>query len=171
MPSASRAAPAFSRLARRFPDARLVIAGAPEELTPALLSERAQHLGIERLVKLLPRQDDIRPLMSALDVGLIASVSSEAICRVALEYQALGVPVVGSDLNSIPEMVVHGKTGLIVPPGDPAAMAQAIERLFVEPELAGRLGAAGPAHVRAGYSLPSMLEQTEALYRRLIRDR
>jgi len=162
---------AFSRLAGRFPDARLVIAGAPEGLTPALLWERAQHLGIERLVKLLPRQDDIRPLMSALDVGLIASVSSEAICRVALEYQALGVPVVGSDLNSIPEMVVHGKTGLIVPPGDPTAMAQAIERLFLEPQLAERLGAAGPTQVRENYDLPSMLEQTEALYRRLVRDR
>ncbi len=162
---------AFSRLSKRFPEARLVIAGAPEELTHALLSERAQHLGIDRLVKLLPRQDDIRPLMSALDVGLVASTSSEAICRVALEYQALGVPVIGSDLNSIPEMVVHGKTGLIVPPGDAGAMAQAMERLFSEPQLAARLGEAGPDQMRKNYSLPSMLEQTESLYRRLIRDR
>jgi glycosyltransferase involved in cell wall biosynthesis len=67
---------AFARLAKRFPEARLVIAGAPEELTPALLNERAQHLGIDRMVKLLPRQDDIRPLMAALDVGLIASTAS-----------------------------------------------------------------------------------------------
>jgi len=162
---------AFSRVAKRFPEAQLVIAGAPEELTPPLLSERAQHLGIERQVRLLPRQADIRPLMSALDVGLVASTSSEAICRVALEYQALGVPVIGTDLNSIPEMVVHGKTGLIVPPGDPAAIAQAMERLFSEPHLAARLGGAGPEQVEKQYSLSSMLEQTESLYRRLIRDR
>ncbi|HEX7880505.1 MAG TPA: glycosyltransferase family 4 protein, partial [Candidatus Eisenbacteria bacterium] len=161
---------AFARLARRFPEARLVIAGAPEELTPALLNERAQHLGIDRVVKLLPRQDDIRPLMAALDVGLIASTASEAICRVALEYQALGIPVVGSDLNSIPEMVVHGKTGLIVPPGDPAAVALSLERLFTEPSLADRLGAAGPDHVRKLYGLKTMVDRTEALYRKLIRE-
>ena len=148
----------------------MLIAGPPEELTPALLSERAQHLGIERQLKLLGRQDDVRPLMAALDIGLIASTSSEAICRVALEYQAMGIPVIGTELNSIPEMVIHGKTGLIVPPNDPAALAQSIERLFTESSLAERLGAAGPDHIAKNYGLDAMLDRTESLYRRLVRE-
>lgn len=158
---------AFAGVASRFPDAHLVIAGAAEELTPAFLSERSQHLGIDRRVILLPRLPDVRPLLAALDVGVVASTHSEAISRVALEFQAAGVPVIGSDMNSIPEIVRHGQTGLIVPPGDAAALGQAMERLLTEPHLAERLGEAGPGQIRRHYGLAAMVEMTERLYRRL----
>jgi glycosyltransferase involved in cell wall biosynthesis len=159
---------AFARLAPRCPEAHLVIAGAAEELTPAFLSERSQHLGIDRRVSLLPRVDDVRTLLAALDVGVVASTRSEAISRVALEFQAAGLPVIGSDLNSIPEIVRHGRTGLIVPPGDAPALAGAMERLMTEPRLLERLGEAGPEQVRRHYGKGAMVELTEHLYRRLI---
>jgi hypothetical protein len=133
------------------------VAGAPYDIPEAMLRERAHHLGLSGSIVFLPEVRDVRTIMAALDIGVIASTASEAICRVALEYLALGVPVVGTDLNSIPEIVPHGTAGLIVPPGDAATLAQAILRLLGSPVLLENLGSAGPLHIRQNYSLTRLV--------------
>ena len=160
---------AFAQVLKKHPDTRFVIAGAAYDISPAMLRERAHSLGIGASLVFLPQVPDVRTILKALDLGVIASTGSEAICRVALEYGALGIPVIGTDVNSIPEIVVHGKTGLIVPPGDAAALAQALSRLFADPPLMERMGDEGPPHVRENYSLDRMIETTETLYRLLLR--
>lgn len=159
---------AFGRVAALRPDARFVLAGEPNEISREALLAMAAAAGLADRLTLLPRLDDIRPLLRALDIGVVASVSSEAICRVAMEYLALGVPVVGSALNSIPEMVPDDVAGLIVPPGDPAALAAALARLLGDEALRQRLGAAGPAVADARFDLVRQLDATEALYARLL---
>jgi colanic acid/amylovoran biosynthesis glycosyltransferase len=74
------------------------------------------------------------------------------------------VPVVASDLSGIPELVEDGVTGLTTPPGDPRAIAAAIERLLTDPQLAGRLPAAGLARVASGWDLDTNARRLIALF-------
>jgi glycosyltransferase involved in cell wall biosynthesis len=160
---------AFARVARELPQTRFLLSGDPFDISEGFLRERAGDLGLSEAVVFLPRQSDVRVVMSALDVGVVASLRSEAICRVALEYQALGVPVVGTDLNSIPEMVANRTTGLIVSTNDAGSLARAVIRLLEEPELQAKLSAAGPDHIRKNYSYDDWISRTESLYRFLIK--
>lgn len=162
---------AFARIAHHFPGARLVLAGETYEVGPDRLEEQIRRRGLEGSVILMGRLPDVRLVMAALDLAVVASTASEAICRVALEYQALGLPVIGSDLNSIPEIVANDRTGLIVPPGDPAALAGAMETLLLDPGLAARLGAAASDNIRRHHGLEAFLDRTEALYRQLVETR
>jgi glycosyltransferase involved in cell wall biosynthesis len=81
-----------------------------------------------------------------------------------LEAQAAGVPVVATPVGAIPETVVDGETGLLVPPRDPAALAAAVCRLLDDAALADRLAAEARRRVRARYSVERMVKATRALY-------
>jgi glycosyltransferase involved in cell wall biosynthesis len=73
-------------------------------------------------------------------------------------------PVVASAVGGLAEAVEHERTGLLVAPGDPEALASALARLIEDPDLGKRLGDAGPARVREGHSAQRMVEAYEALY-------
>ncbi|MFZ9933674.1 MAG: glycosyltransferase, partial [Chthoniobacterales bacterium] len=73
------------------------------------------------------------------------------------------LPVVSTRLAGVPEMVVHGKTGLLVPPGDPTAVAEAVQRLLADPGEARALGAAGRSHAEAVFSEDVTIPQLLAL--------
>ena len=79
-----------------------------------------------------------------------------------------GLPVLGSRVSAIPEVVLEGETGLLVPPGDPAALAEGMERLIMEPALRESLQAAGPGMVRERFSLDRMVNETLAIYEELL---
>jgi glycosyltransferase involved in cell wall biosynthesis len=104
--------------------------------------------------------------MSAAAVCVLPSFA-EGLPLFAIECLAAGRPMVASAVDGTPEIVVDGKTGLTVPSGDPAALAQAIARLLRDPQLAARLGAAGAAWVRQWFTLKRQIGETEALYERL----
>jgi glycosyltransferase involved in cell wall biosynthesis len=77
-------------------------------------------------------------------------------------------PVVATDLAGMPELVIEGETGLLVPPRDPAALAQALRRVIENPTWAQAMARAGCKRVDAHFSLRAKLDATEALYRRLV---
>jgi colanic acid/amylovoran biosynthesis glycosyltransferase len=81
-----------------------------------------------------------------------------------LEAMALGVPVVTTAVSGIPEAVIHERTGLLVPQHDPAALAEAIERLLTDSTLAFRLAAAARRHVERGFSLERSASRLRALF-------
>ena len=84
-----------------------------------------------------------------------------------LEAMAASRPVVATDVGGTPDAVYHDVTGLLVPPGDPSRLAEAVLRLYDDPALRERLGAAGREAARAGYGAEAVIEQVEALYTRL----
>jgi glycosyltransferase involved in cell wall biosynthesis len=76
-------------------------------------------------------------------------------------------PVVATDVGGTPDAIRQGTTGLLVPPSDPSRLADALVRLYNEPALRSKLGAAGCAAARSGYSADAVIGQVEALYTRL----
>src|SRR5260221_14071446 len=89
----------------------------------------------------------------------------EGLALVSLEAMAAGLPVVATRVSAVPEAVVDGETGLLVPPRDPSSLAGALRRLAEDPALRERLGRAGRARVRERFGLERMIEETLAVYR------
>jgi glycosyltransferase involved in cell wall biosynthesis len=158
---------AMARIARERRDLHLVIAGPEAQLSPEDLREIARAQGLEERTHVLGRVDDPLAWAAALDVAVIASIDSEAICRSAFEYLGLGIPLVATRVHAIPEIVVEG-AGLLVPPGDPERLAAAVGYLLEAPEVRESFSRAGKEHVRAHYALERFGEHAERLFRRLV---
>lgn len=124
----------------------------------------AQRFGVEQRVTFLSKLEDVRPLMSELDIGLITSTRSEAICRVALEYMSFGIPVISSDVNVLPEVVSNGENGMTFPNHDARALAQCLRDLLHHPDERGRLGTRGQEMARTTFSLTREIEETVSFY-------
>jgi glycosyltransferase involved in cell wall biosynthesis len=159
---------AAAQVLRSVPGTSFALVGGPAQLKVADLRTMTRRLGIDRRVRLTGWVQDTGPYMEAFDVAVVPSVGSEAICRVALEYMSMSRPVVGTEVNAIPETVVHGQTGLLVPPGDPQALAEAIVILLKDPHRAHSMGQAGRRRVERFYTLEHLARRTEHLYQQVL---
>jgi glycosyltransferase involved in cell wall biosynthesis len=156
-------------LAHRGLDFRMLIVGTECEVGIAQLAARAAELGLaERLVFAGHVADPLR-YAAALDIGIIASLGSEAVSRSALEFMATGVPVVASRVGILPEVVAHAEQ--LVAPGDPAALAAALVPLLERPEIARDWGVAGRRRAREHYSLAVLGAGAENLARAALAER
>lgn len=138
------------------PTRRLLIAGHG----PLRAELESWRTGLQRpdAVQLLGHLDDPVPFYHALDVLAMPSLT-EGFGLVAAEAGACGVPVVAARASSLPEIVEDGTTGLLVPPGRPRELADALGRLAGDPELAGRLGAAAHARVARRFDREATLDR------------
>jgi glycosyltransferase involved in cell wall biosynthesis len=151
---------------RQVPDARFVIAGEGE-LRPALERQiKDRHL--DKHVLLAGFRPDVLSLHKAFDVFAMSSVT-EGLGTSLLDAMACGKPVVATSTGGIPEVVVDGETGFLVPPRDHEAMAEAIVRLLKDTALRARMGAAAIRRVREKFSADRMVQETLRVYRRVAR--
>lgn len=150
---------AYLRLLETSPAARqrtrLVLVGAGP-LSPACL-ELLRAGKAEHLAWLPGERADVPELMRAMDIFVLPSLA-EGISNTVLEAMATGLPVVATHVGGTPELVDHGSTGFLVPPSDPAAMAQAILTYFDNPGAAACHGRAGRAKIEARFSWDSMVQ-------------
>ncbi|MFM7674864.1 MAG: glycosyltransferase [Synechococcus sp.] len=167
---------AFARASAGHPDWRLEMVGAGPLLEAA--RQQARALGIEGQVTfsgVLPPEAIAARLQGArafLQHSLTGPDGDQEGLPVAvLEAQLCGLPVVATRHAGIPEVVVHGATGLLVDEGDVAAMAEAIRALGDDPALAGRLGAEGRRHCAAHFTVAHHWRALEALLVRLAAER
>jgi glycosyltransferase involved in cell wall biosynthesis len=142
----------------RHPDARFVIVG-----------EGASRGELERLAEGLPfeftgERDDVPDLLAAFDVFAFPS-DFEGLCYAVIEAQAAGVPVVATPVGGIPENVVPGETGMLVPTQDSTALADAINQLLDNPSEARRLATEARRRVLERYPISRMVERSLALYK------
>ncbi len=159
---------AAALLLERGLDFHLLLAGtgpAGEEL-----KEQARRLGLERRVFFPGRVEPSEKIYAALDVFCLPS-RKEGLGVAALEAMASGLPVAASRVGGLAESVVEGETGILVPPGDPAALAAALERLLLDRELRARMGRAGAARVGRRYTARAMGEGNRKIYRELVEER
>jgi glycosyltransferase involved in cell wall biosynthesis len=145
------------------PPVEVLVAGEPAQLTSKELRTRAVELGVGDRVTFVGRVDDVRGLLAAIDVGVVASLGSEAICRVGGEMMAVGVPLVASAVSVLPEMV--GEGGCLVPPGDVGALTDALDRLRRDPVERDRLTRHGLERAQA-LSLDVMADAYDEVYAR-----
>lgn len=150
---------------RTLPDAgiRFLAAGYPAEFNADHIREiAARYPALEgRWTLFEERLPDGRELVKAADIGVVHSRASEAICRVAFEYMVSGVPVVATKTGSLPEVVVDGRSGLLVDAGDAGAMAGAIVRLILSSGLRSRITGAAKDRVLSIFDHTRAVERFE----------
>jgi glycosyltransferase involved in cell wall biosynthesis len=146
---------AAALLAENHPDAAFYVAGTGS--LAAELDALAASLGLADRMAFVGYVDSLAPLLAQTDVVVVPSLS-EAFGLTAAEALALGVPVVATAVGGLPEIVVDGETGLLVPPADAEAIAAAVSRLLGDPELARRLGSAGAERVGEQFTDEAMVE-------------
>jgi glycosyltransferase involved in cell wall biosynthesis len=153
---------AFAVVCEADPNAVLVIVGdGPER---AKLEGLAEQVGVSRRTRFLGERSDVPVLLSASVLFCCPSVWGEAFGWVNAEAMACEVPIVSTTTGAIPEIVEHGKTGLLVPPGDPDAMADAICELLASPERREVMGKAGRRRAEQMFDLRRTIERHIELY-------
>ena len=152
---------AVPEIAARFPDVAVVVLGAGVLLEP--LRKQAAVLGVADRVHLPGFRPDARMLLDAADVFVLPS-RQEAMPLAAIEAMEAGLPVVATEVFGSAEVVVDGGTGLLVPPGNAARLAQAVLALLGDPERRRRMGAAGRTRFLDHYTSRRMADETLAVY-------
>jgi len=156
---------AFARIAPDRPGLWLLLVG-DGELRPRLRALSEASGGSARTI-FTGAREDIPRILAALDLFVLPSLW-EGLPLALLEAMAAGLPVVASDVGGVPEILVDGETGCLVPPRDPAALAAAILEFVDHPEIRQRLGAAGQQRVKESFSAQNLVARLTALYEELL---
>ena len=149
---------------QQVPDARFVIAGEGE-LRPAL-ERQIKDFHLEKHVLLAGFRPDVLSVHKAFDIFVMSSVT-EGLGTSLLDAMAAGKPIIASRTGGIPEVVANGETGLLVPPRDHEALAEAVVRMLNDAELRRGMGEAGRARARALFSAERMVQNTLNVYQRV----
>lgn len=162
---------AMARLKETHPGAWFVVAGGAifeaDDAYPAGLRALAQELGLAAQTRFTGHLADPRPLLAALDV-LVHCGWPEPFGLVNIEAMALETPVVAYAHGALPEIVAAGETGLLVPPGDRPALAQAVTALLDDGPRRRRMGQAGRARVAQMFTIQRTAAEVMALYDELL---
>jgi glycosyltransferase involved in cell wall biosynthesis len=155
---------AWARVAARRPTARLILVG-DGPARPALETQ-AQRLRLGESVRFLGGRPDPEALLQASQIFLLPS-RSEGMSNALLEAMATGLPCVASRIGGNTDLLEHGVSGLLTPPGDVVTLAEAVGALFEDPALRERLGTAARAVILERYSMDRVIRQYTELYARL----
>jgi len=150
---------------REVPDAVVWLAG--EGPTVSQLQHQCAALGIQAHVRFLGFREHIAPLLCRASILALPS-RGEGLPIAALEAMSMGVPVVGTTVGGVPDLVSSDSLGLLVAPENPTALAEALLTLLKNPDHARRIGAAGRAHVQENFSSDRMAEATAHVYRSVL---
>jgi glycosyltransferase involved in cell wall biosynthesis len=116
-------------------------------------------------------RDDAPALVAASDLFVLPSTRREGLARSLIEAMAYARPVIVTDCGGSPELVIDGKSGLVVPARDPKAIARAIRRFYDDPVLRFELGQAARERIRTDFRIEDTIEQTLRLYGSLVDNR
>ena len=152
---------AVAKLKQDFPALHLVIIGSGDR-HDALL-QQAELCGLRDAVHLLGHRDDVEACLAGMDLFVLPSLN-EGMGRALIEAMAAGLPVIASRVGGIPAVISHERTGLLVPPGDAGALAEALRRFLDRPEWATQLGIAASHSVDSRYGSVSMVHAIESIF-------
>ncbi|MBP2534375.1 glycosyltransferase family 4 protein [Agrobacterium tumefaciens] len=143
----------------------VIVGGAlfGKEAYEARIREQASRLGLDDRVRFLGFRSDVPDLMAAMDAVAHTSIVAEPFGRVVVEAMMCGRPVVATRGGGVTEIIRDGETGLLVPPGEPSALAAALGRVLSDPALAERLAQKGREDVSQRFSLEETCRSVSAL--------
>jgi glycosyltransferase involved in cell wall biosynthesis len=149
------------RAAAQLPDVVFLLAGDGPRRT--MLEQEAAELGVTERIVFLGARDDIPVLLETCDVFALPSLN-EGLPLTVLEAMAARRPVIATSVGGIPEVVLDGETGILVPPADPHALAVGIRSLLADPTRARHLALAGQQRGRREFSVSSMVQRVSEVY-------
>jgi glycosyltransferase involved in cell wall biosynthesis len=152
---------AAASVVKEVPDARFVILG--EGTLRQTLQHRIEQLHLERHVFMPGFRTDAVALLRSFDLFVMPS-ETEGLGTSILDAMACGKAVIGTRAGGIAEVVDDGITGILVPPADPARLADAIVALLRDPDRRARMGEAGLARVREKFTVERMVAATQRVY-------
>jgi|FLYL01.1.fsa_nt_gi glycosyltransferase involved in cell wall biosynthesis/ribosomal protein S18 acetylase RimI-like enzyme len=168
---AEKGYPELFRAARRLgPGYRVVVVGPDDPEKPDSLDREVISDARAAGVVFLGMRTDVERLYGAFDVFVLPS-HREGFPRAAMEAAASGLPVVATDIRGCRQVVEPGVTGLLVPVGDPGALAEAITRLGDDPDLRASMGQAAAAKARAEFDERQVVAKVVDTYRRVLADK
>lgn len=150
----------------RVPQLQAVIVGAAlfaDDGHEAQLRAQCTRLGLDDRVRFLGFRSDVPELMAAVDVVVHASTAPEPFGRVVVEGLLAGRPVIATHGGGVSEIITHGHTGLLVPPDDPAALADTLTTLLADPTTMARLALVGHRDATHRFTLDAMARQMAAV--------
>jgi glycosyltransferase involved in cell wall biosynthesis len=162
---------AAAKVFKRFANVRFVIIGAAlfgEDEYDREVRQMPRRLGIEEVVEFTGFRSDIGQVIDGLDMLVHASTTGEPFGQVIIEGMAAGKPIVATNGGGVPEIVEDGNTGILVPMGDPQAMADAVCQLLGDPVRAGEMGRKGRQRVEKHFTVELTARNVEAVYRRVL---
>ena len=160
---------AMARVTRVFPNIKIQIIGdakKPQYKEELLMLVR--RLGLSHTVQFLGTRYDIPELLSQMSILVVPSVGEEAFGRVVIEAGASGVPVVATRMGGLVDVIENEKDGLLVPPNDPSALAEAVIRLLKDPALAESFTLILRQKVEKEFNLERMFDKTLEVYQEAI---
>ncbi|MBM3516530.1 MAG: glycosyltransferase family 4 protein [Alphaproteobacteria bacterium] len=161
---------AAARLLRaRGVAARCVLVGDTHAaIASAVPRAQIERWASEGIIEWWGRREDMPAVLASCHVVCLPSRYGEGVPKILIEAAAVGRSIVASDTPGCREIVRHGETGLLTPPGDIAALAAALERLLGDAALRSAMGRRGHALVAAGFTTEAVVAQTMAIYERLL---
>jgi len=162
---------AAAEVLKEFPNSRYRLIGAAlfgEEAYGQTLVAQAAKLGIAQSVDFCGFRADIPEQLAALDLLVHASVTGEPFGQVVIEGMAAGKPVVATNGGGIPEIVVDGETGILVPMGDSAALALAIRLLLADEPLRLEMGRRGRERVMRHFTIEQTARGVQDVYDQML---
>jgi phosphatidylinositol alpha-mannosyltransferase len=153
---------AFAELAPEFPDLSLIVVGDGSDRTA--VSELPAEVGRRVVMVGSVPNDELPPYQAGADAFVAPALGQESFGYVLVEAMAAGVPVIASDIPGYREVVRDGIEGLLVPPGDPVALAKGVRRVLGDPTLAYQFHEYGMARARR-YTWDVVVEELESAYK------
>ena len=150
----------------KFPQIKFVLIGGGEKRSE--FQSKVSELGLDPNFLFLGSRQNVSEILACCDIAVLPS-QAEGFSNALLEYMAIGLPTVATDVGGNPEVIENGITGLLVRPSDPTALAAAISSLLENPHFAAQLGAAGRERVRRHFDFAQLTSNVDALYTELLK--
>jgi glycosyltransferase involved in cell wall biosynthesis len=153
---------------KQMPDVHFFCIGRKSAEEYEGLARQIDRLGISEKVTFTGFRKDVEAFYATMAVCVNCTTIAEGLPGSLREALAMRVPVIGSDVKGNRELVIPDRTGVLVPPGDPRALAEAILDLLRDPERRSKMGLDGRRWMEAEFSVQTMVDRTEALYLKLV---
>ena len=149
----------------KFPQVKFVLIGDGKKR--AEFEAKVSALGLQSNFLFLGSRQNVPEILACCDIAVLPS-QAEGFSNALLEYMAMGLPTVATDVGGNPEVIENGVNGLLVKPNHPAALADAISSLLENPHFASQLGPAGKERVRRHFNFAQLTSNVDALYTELL---
>jgi glycosyltransferase involved in cell wall biosynthesis len=161
---------AFYRIRDKLQNSQLVIVG--EGRAKADLEKQVERLGLQESVHFLGYRTDIAEVLKSFDIFVLPSIGEEGLPKAMLEAMAAGVPVIGTNISGIPEILADGKYGRLVRPGSSTALSEAMSEMMQLPEeIKKDIIASAKQRVKNHYSHSVICERIESIYEKLAQEK